>query len=67
MAETHHERLKLPEGAIVTAEVHVAGYLDPEGDGTLKTVVFCEADVPLSSALGLLEIAKLDLIERTER
>lgn len=57
---------KLPDGAIVNAEVTITGYLDPE-DGEMKYAVYCDADVSLSSVLGLLELAKLDLIERSLR
>lgn len=54
---------KVPEGAIVNAEVVVYQWLDPD-DGSFRWNCFFDGDVPLSSVLGLLDLAKLDLVHR---
>lgn len=56
----------LPPDAIVNAEIQICGYIDPDGSGEMSYAVWSNCDTPLSSALGLLELAKRDLIERCE-
>lgn len=51
---------ELPDGAVVNSAVCVISWLDP-GCGEMRYSVKTIGDVPLSSQLGLLEIAKLDL------
>ena len=59
-------REKLPPGAIVNTEVVVFQYLDPsDEDCSLKYCVWYDGEVALSSVLGLLELAKRDLIDRS--
>lgn len=53
-------RFVLPDGAIPNGEVAVLSYLDV--DGELCYAVWNDGLLPLSSYLGLLELAKNDLI-----
>lgn len=59
-----HERVTLPDGAVVTAEVEVVGYIDPEGHN--RFAIRYNADCPTSSVLGLLDFAKFDLLKETQ-
>lgn len=52
----------VPAGAMVNAEVVVTQYFTP--DGRLANRVFYDGEVPLSQVLGLLELAKAQLIAR---
>lgn len=52
----------VPAGSIFSAEVTVTHYFTT--DGRLKRRVRFEGDVPLSTVLGLLELAKADLMAR---
>jgi hypothetical protein len=61
-----HERCDLPEGAIVNVEVGVVGYIHPD-DGEMAWALRTNCDAPTSSVVGLLEMAKLDLIARAAR
>jgi hypothetical protein len=55
----------LPDGAILVARVEVFSYLDPAEPGeTMRYSVNFEGDAPLTTLLGLLELAKFDLIGR---
>lgn len=49
---------------MVSAEVVVTHYFTP--DGQLRRRCFYDGDVSLSTVLGLLELAKADLIARCE-
>ena len=53
-----------PEGAILNAHVRVFQYLDAEGE--MRFSVSHYGDAPLSTFVGLLEIGKLNLIQRSE-
>jgi hypothetical protein len=55
---------KLPEGAIINAEVCVCQWIDPQTGG-IRWQCYFDGDVPLSSVLGLLDLAKLDMVHRT--
>lgn len=55
---------RLPDGSIINAEVSICQYIDPE-TAVLKWAVFYDGEIPLSGVLGLLDLAKLDLINRT--
>lgn len=59
-------REKLPEGAIVVSEVQAIGYIEPDGTGEMKLCVWYDGEVPLTSALGMLDLAKRDLILHCE-
>lgn len=59
-------RDKLPPNAVINAEIQVCGYIDPDPSKGLSYVTWANSDTSLSSALGLLELAKRDLIERCE-
>lgn len=62
---TTHDRNDLPDGAIVTVEVEIVGYLDPTSGDTLYGTRW-SGDTTLSSALGLVEMAKHDLLVRRD-
>lgn len=51
----------IPDGALVNAHVEVVQYVDP-GSSEIRYTTRYFGDVPLSSFIGLLELAKLDLI-----
>jgi hypothetical protein len=55
----------VPEGAIVEALVAVVSWIDPT-DGSQRWHVYCHSDLPASSNIGLLEIAKLSVIARSD-
>lgn len=57
-------RSLIPEGATPLALVAVVQWFDP--DGTQHWRCYPQCDIATSSALGLLEFAKLDLIARTD-
>lgn len=59
-------RDKLPPNAVINAEIQVCGYIDPEGEGGMSYAIWADCDTPLSTSLGLLELAKRDLIERCD-
>jgi hypothetical protein len=61
-----HERLDLPEGAIVTSEMEVVGYLDPETGATLYGTRFM-AEATTATVIGLMEMAKHDLLVRRDQ
>lgn len=56
-------RSKLPDGAIVNCEIVVHQYLAPD-TGEMCYSVFYDGEIPLSQCLGLLELAKIDLVNR---
>lgn len=56
---------KLPEGALLNCQIHVFQWIDGE-TGEFKWYVHHDSDLPLSSVLGLLELAKMEMINRTE-
>ena len=60
-----HERVELPEGAVVTSEVEVVGYLDPETGETLYGTRIA-AETTTSVVIGLLEMAKHDILVRRD-
>jgi hypothetical protein len=55
---------RLPDGSIINAEISVVQYLAAE-TGIIVWNVFFDGDITLSTALGLLDLAKLDMINRT--
>lgn len=55
----------IPEGSIVIGMVTVVSFIPPGSDGALAWRVHNDIDAPLTSALGLLELAKLDLVARS--
>lgn len=55
---------ELPAGAMLHAAVTVVGYFGD--DGLLMYAVRAQGDVPLSTTLGLLELAKHDLYARAQ-
>lgn len=59
-------RDKLPPNAVINAEIQVCGYIDPHGEGGMSYAIWANCDTPLSTSLGLLELAKRDLIERCD-
>ena len=50
----------IPEGAVVTGFISVIDYIDTDGEREYK--VYTTLDNPLSEVVGLLEMAKADLI-----
>lgn len=60
-----YDEFELPDGAIPNGAVAVCQYLD--ADGEMKFVVTHEmCELPLSSTLGLLELAKQHLYSRSQ-
>lgn len=57
-------RSLVPEGAIPTGLLSVVTWLHAE-TGEAQWRVWCDIDMPISSALGHLELAKADLMART--
>jgi hypothetical protein len=56
------EQFELPEGSIPNGAIAVCQFIDP--DGEMKFVVnYDTTDMPLSSTLGLLELAKHHMYE----
>ena len=55
----------IPKGAIAEALIAVVSWIDPD-DGTQRWHVYCQSDLPMSSNVGLLEIAKLSVIARSD-
>lgn len=54
-----------PDEAIITAAVAVITWLDPvTGEQHWRTVV--DSDMPCAATIGMLEMAKLDIIARTD-
>jgi hypothetical protein len=62
---TTHERVELPEGAIVTCEIEVVGYLHPDTGETLYGTRY-KAETTTAAVLGLMEMAKHDLLVRRD-
>lgn len=58
---TTHERCSLPEGSIVDVEVEIVGYFAP-GDAELSYALRVKSDSPRSTCIGLVEMAKADLL-----
>lgn len=55
----------LPDGAGMAGFVTVASWINQE-TGALQWRVYSQIDVPVSTSLGLLELAKLELIARSD-
>jgi hypothetical protein len=53
----------LPEGAIANCAVIAVSYLD--ADGEMRYGVETQGDVPVSTSIGLLELVKMDLRDRS--
>lgn len=62
---TMPEFAQIPENAIVNCEIKILQWIDPETGG-LRWQCFYDGEIPLSGVLGLLELAKLDMIQRTD-
>jgi hypothetical protein len=56
-----NKRLDLPPDAIVSARVEVVGWLSPD-DAELKVSVLAAGETSNTQAIGMLEIAKADLL-----
>lgn len=56
----------LPEGAVVVGMVSAVTYMAADADGALRWAVHCDMDAPVTTTLGLLEMAKLDVIARSD-
>ena len=54
-------RSLMPDDAIMTGLVAVVTWLDPEG-GTPRWRCYCDVDLPVTTTLGYLELAKLDVV-----
>ena len=54
----------LPDGAVPTVLIAVAAFLDENGDECWRC--YCNSEAPCSTNVGLLEMAKLQIISRTE-
>lgn len=54
----------VPEGCVPLGFIGIASWLDE--DGTQRWRCYSQIDVPISASLGLLELAKLELIARTD-
>ncbi len=54
----------IPEGALAEQIVVAVAFIDAE-DGSQKFKTWHEGDVPISVALGLLECARMDLLDPT--
>lgn len=52
----------LPEGAVPQGFIAVAAWV--EADGAMRWRCYNQLDLPISGCLGLLELAKLDLVNR---
>lgn len=61
---THPAGTQIPDGAIVEGMVVVLSYLDP-ADGAQRWFAHARYDVPVSQVVGLLDMAKIDMILRT--
>ncbi len=55
----------MPDGAIPVACIAVVEWLDPD-TGRSRWRCIVDSDVPVSANLGLLELAKLDVIARSD-
>lgn len=53
----------VPEEAVVTGFLVVVTFMEPSGSHAWK--VHCDADLPCSQVLGFLELAKLDVVARS--
>jgi hypothetical protein len=65
MPEGRHVRDTLPEGSVVHMEIEVVGYIEP-GEDDLKWAMRTEGDVPVSTFLGHLDLAKYRLLVQTQ-
>jgi hypothetical protein len=61
-----HERLELPDGAVISCEVEIVGYIDPE-KGDLAWALRTNAEAPTSTVVGLMEMAKANYISLQQR
>ena len=52
----------IPEGSIIVGLVTALSYVPPDGEGEMRWKVHTDMDAPLTTTLGLLELAKLHLI-----
>jgi hypothetical protein len=53
----------IPEGCVSQGFISVVVFFD--GEGEMKYKVYSQMEAPLTSCLGLLELAKMDMIART--
>lgn len=54
----------MPDGSVPTALVSVVSWIDEEGKQHWRC--HCIADAPVTSTLGLLDLAKMDVLARTD-
>lgn len=54
----------VPDGCLATGFVGIAHWIDPEGAEHWR--VYSQIEAPISTTIGLLELAKLELIARTD-
>lgn len=54
----------VPEGSIVDGFMVIVSFTDPEGHQCWRN--YAQMDAPVSMSLGLLELAKLDVIARSD-
>jgi hypothetical protein len=60
-----HVQAFVPEGAVPIASVAVVEYLDT--DGNTRFGIEHHGDVPLSTFVGLMELAKVDMVESAKQ
>lgn len=63
-ADTAFVESLIPDGAVVSGLVAVVTFMQPE-TGLNEWKVYCDVDMPVSSTLGFLELAKLEVIARS--
>lgn len=54
----------VPEGCVALGFIGIASWIDTDGEEHWRC--YSQIDAPISSAVGLLELAKLELIARTD-
>jgi hypothetical protein len=59
--EFEHVKDLLPEGCLPIASIRIMAYVDPEGDNAY--MMSWEGEVPISTFLGFLEMAKWERLQ----
>lgn len=54
----------IPDGALVDGYIVVVSFVDPD-TGASRWQLVNNADLPVSQSVGLIELAKLELLQRT--
>lgn len=63
--DSEYVKSRVPEGAIVIGLLSIVSFADPE-TGELQWKLFMDVDAPISTCVGLLELAKIEAVARCD-